>query len=379
MLRRVRAHPPRRQDGPARHPRHGRGRALLRPRDAARARPRRRRSATRSASASRYLELNFSERGARARRPPRADRGSRREESTTPDRCGRRPRRDRRRLVRGRRRRARRGAAARRARGASPCASRFHADVDDPLFGLELAEQPTRPAMLAASTGCDDPHPGAFRAGEEVVVRVSFDNVLGARPLPRDAGRRARRAGEAWLDRRERMRRVVVTARAPPARWSTCPYDDRRRALRRARRGAGVSAVADDPRLGRRGQGPDARSATTRGASWRLDVDARGHRLQAALLRLGAGLPVAAHAAADALRRPLRRLHAVVLDVGDERPVLPPSRCCSGIVLFTFLSEATSAAVRSLVEPREPGAQGRLPAPGRAAGRRCSPRCSTSG
>src|SRR3954471_12089480 len=54
----------------------------------------------------------------------------------------------------------------------------------------------------------------------------------------------------------------------------------------------------------------------------RADAHADAERLQAEVLRLGAGLPVAADAAADAVRRPLRGLHAL-REVREGRGVLP--------------------------------------------------------
>ena len=59
-----------------------------------------------------------------------------------------------------------------------------------------------------------------------------------------------------------------------------------------------------------------------------------------------------------------------VLKVGDEVPFYPVALLL-GIVLYSFFSEATSAAVALDRRAREPRAQDRLPAPGRAAGRAC--------
>ena len=71
VLRRVRRAARRGQDDPVRHPRHGRGAALLRPRAAARARARSSRIGDPGEVADSYLELNFGAPAARTPRPAR--------------------------------------------------------------------------------------------------------------------------------------------------------------------------------------------------------------------------------------------------------------------------------------------------------------------
>ena len=72
VLRRLQRDARRGPDDPVRHPRHGRGEALLPPRAAARARRGSSRSASRRTSANRYLELNFEPRQAARSTRPRA-------------------------------------------------------------------------------------------------------------------------------------------------------------------------------------------------------------------------------------------------------------------------------------------------------------------
>ena len=95
-------------------------------------------------------------------------------------------------------------------------------------------------------------------------------------------------------------------------------------------------------------------------------ADARGDGVQAALLRLGARLPVAARPPADALRRALPGLHAVR---EGRRPVpFYPVVLLGNIVLFTFFQEGTARRIGR--RPREPGAEDPLPAHGHPGVRR---------
>jgi ABC-type polysaccharide/polyol phosphate transport system ATPase subunit len=88
--------------------------------------------------------------------------------------------------------------------------ARFSEDVEDPILGFALqnAEQQT---VLATSTLALGPRLGSFRTGEEVTLRIAFDNVFRpdryyATPAIAHAG-----TGFAWIDRRERLAEVVVT------------------------------------------------------------------------------------------------------------------------------------------------------------------------
>jgi ABC-type polysaccharide/polyol phosphate transport system ATPase subunit len=102
--------------------------------------------------------------------------------------------------------------------------ARFREEVDDPIIGLALqnAEQQT---VLAASTLAMDPRLGTFRAGEEVTIRIAFENVFRpdryyATPAIAHAG-----TGFAWLDRRERFTEVVVTGTSRTDAIVDLPYE----------------------------------------------------------------------------------------------------------------------------------------------------------
>ena len=85
---------------------------------------------------------------------------------------------------------------------------RFNATVEDPLFGVNLHNS-HRDHLISASNLWSEPHTGAFAAGEEVVFRVVFENVLA--PDRYQATPAVARHGGAWIDRRERMTSIVVT------------------------------------------------------------------------------------------------------------------------------------------------------------------------
>ncbi len=93
-----------------------------------------------------------------------------------------------------------------------PCAFgarvRFLADVDDPLFGVNLSNS-RRDVLLSASNLWSAPHLGRFSAGEEVTFRIRFDNVL-ASDRYHATPAVAASAGGAWIDRRERFATVMV-------------------------------------------------------------------------------------------------------------------------------------------------------------------------
>jgi ABC-type polysaccharide/polyol phosphate transport system ATPase subunit len=102
--------------------------------------------------------------------------------------------------------------------------ARFREDVEDPILGftLQSAEQQT---VLAANTLTLNPRLGSFRAGEEVTVRIAFENVFRpdryyATPSVAQAG-----TGLAWLDRRERFAEVVVTGATRTEAIIDLPYD----------------------------------------------------------------------------------------------------------------------------------------------------------
>jgi ABC-type polysaccharide/polyol phosphate transport system ATPase subunit len=101
-------------------------------------------------------------------------------------------------------------------RAAFVLSARFHRDVEDPVFAVSV-ENSHRDTVFSATTQLADPHPGTFRAGEQVTVRFAFDNVLApdrycATPSIARAG-----SGMAWIDWRERMVETMVSVtRATP-------------------------------------------------------------------------------------------------------------------------------------------------------------------
>ena len=307
------------QDDPARHARHGRGAALLRPRDAARARPRSSTIGDPHDVGNRYLELNFVRGRARRRRA-----GEPTERARATARA-----RDRRGVVRGRARRARDDAPVGPAVHASPraCAS---ASRSRTRCSASCSRTTRRDTVFARLDAVRRPGSRArFAAGEEVDVPRRVRQPARARPLPRDARGRARRAAAiAWIDRRERIASVLVTgSRAPTAIVDLAVRRSTSSARADRDEVAAMSADATVAPPGRRDQGPD-RARRRPAPALAPHADARGHRLQAALLRLGARLPVAADAAAAAVRRPLRRLHAGRA-ARRRRRATTRSRCCS--------------------------------------------------
>jgi ABC-type polysaccharide/polyol phosphate transport system ATPase subunit len=102
--------------------------------------------------------------------------------------------------------------------------ARFGEDVQDPILGFAL-QNPEQQTVLAASTLALGPQLGSFRAGEEVTLRIAFDNVFRpdryyATPAIAHAG-----TGFAWIDRRERFVEVVVTGALRTDAIVDLPYD----------------------------------------------------------------------------------------------------------------------------------------------------------
>ncbi|MBA3329210.1 MAG: ABC transporter ATP-binding protein [Solirubrobacterales bacterium] len=102
---------------------------------------------------------------------------------------------------------------------------RFHAEVRDPLFGLNLLNS-RGDNLLSASNLWSAPESGTFAEGEELVFRVGFENILSPdRYWATPAVARGGGAGLAWLDRRERLASVVVTGTRPTDALVDMPYE----------------------------------------------------------------------------------------------------------------------------------------------------------
>ena len=87
---------------------------------------------------------------------------------------------------------------------------RFAADVEDPLFGLNLLNGRDQNVLSASNVLL--PPSGRFAAGEEVVFRIAFDNVFAADRYSASPAVAQSGSGLRWLDRRERFVSVVVTS-----------------------------------------------------------------------------------------------------------------------------------------------------------------------
>ena len=99
---------------------------------------------------------------------------------------------------------------------------RFSADVEDPVFAVNM-QNGARVPLFSASSGWESAGTGRFRAGEEVLWRVSFDNVLG--PDRYAATPSVTLAGGATLAVRERQFSIVVTRSAPTGALVDIPFE----------------------------------------------------------------------------------------------------------------------------------------------------------
>ncbi len=82
----------------------------------------------------------------------------------------------------------------------------FHADVQDPMFTFNVANYANNQLFGGAST-FTEPHPGLFRAGETVIYRIGFDNVL---HQDRYALTASVQVGHDMLDYRVRLASAMV-------------------------------------------------------------------------------------------------------------------------------------------------------------------------
>ncbi|HYM55804.1 MAG TPA: ABC transporter ATP-binding protein [Solirubrobacteraceae bacterium] len=99
---------------------------------------------------------------------------------------------------------------------------RFHDEVENPLFGINV-QNGHRDHLLSASNLWSEPRCGSFRAGEEVVFRIRFENVLA--PDRYHVTPAVARHGGAWIDRRERMISIVVTGTHSTDALLDLPYE----------------------------------------------------------------------------------------------------------------------------------------------------------
>jgi ABC-type polysaccharide/polyol phosphate transport system ATPase subunit len=86
---------------------------------------------------------------------------------------------------------------------------RFREAVEDPLFGVVLADDRGTPVFEASNLL--QPPSGRFEAGEATTVRIAFDCVLSSGRYEATPAVARGGSGVAWIDRRERLASVVVT------------------------------------------------------------------------------------------------------------------------------------------------------------------------
>jgi ABC-type sulfate/molybdate transport systems ATPase subunit len=89
---------------------------------------------------------------------------------------------------------------------------RFEEDADDPLFSMSLSNDQGLP-LMSSSSEWTEPRAGRFHAGEEVIYRVIFDNVMGPGRYTLTAA--VTQAGGRVLELRERMLSLMVTTTNP--------------------------------------------------------------------------------------------------------------------------------------------------------------------
>jgi hypothetical protein len=113
---------------------------------------------------------------------------------------------------------------------------RFSKDVKDPLFAVSLTN-PANQQLFGAASVFSDPHPGTFKAGDEVVWRAWFENILG--PDRYQVSCAASLADGRFLQYRERMFSIVSATLRPTGSLVDVPY---RLELQRDRRGQEVAS-----------------------------------------------------------------------------------------------------------------------------------------
>jgi ABC-type polysaccharide/polyol phosphate transport system ATPase subunit len=90
---------------------------------------------------------------------------------------------------------------------------RFHEDATDPAFGFALRN--SEDERVVAGNTHKELRDQSFSAGEEVIVYFGFENVLAPDRYTVTAAVARSGSGEAFMDRRERFRSVVVSSTDP--------------------------------------------------------------------------------------------------------------------------------------------------------------------
>jgi energy-coupling factor transporter ATP-binding protein EcfA2 len=99
---------------------------------------------------------------------------------------------------------------------------RFHRDVEAPQFSFGMSNS-RRQLLFTASTDFADIETGSFAAGDEMEFRVYFGNLLA--PDRYDVTVSMREQGGTWIDHRDRMHSVMVTATRDSGGLVQIPHD----------------------------------------------------------------------------------------------------------------------------------------------------------
>jgi ABC-2 type transport system ATP-binding protein len=99
---------------------------------------------------------------------------------------------------------------------------RFDREVASPRFSMSVIDDERRPLMTASSDAAETAS-GPFRAGDEAVYRVSFQNILGPGRYTVKAG--VADGGGEWLDLREALLSVMVTTARPTGALVDVPHE----------------------------------------------------------------------------------------------------------------------------------------------------------
>jgi ABC-type polysaccharide/polyol phosphate transport system ATPase subunit len=182
---------------------------------------------------------------------------------------------------------------------------RFNAPVDDPVFNLVVINDRNQ-NVLAASNYNHPEGAGHFEAGEVVEVDIGFHNYLAPGRYELSMVVYRGRMSFEILDVAERIASILVVNPSPNGALVDVPFErasapsSRRRARPRER-----------PRVHPAAHHRAERAIGRHPPVHHPDPPHRGDGVQAALLRLGARLSLAVHAAAAALHGALHRVLAV--------------------------------------------------------------------
>jgi hypothetical protein len=100
---------------------------------------------------------------------------------------------------------------------------RFHQRVDNPLLGASLVDSQGL-TVFTANNVYDRDGSGSHEPGEELTVRIRFENYLAPDRYTLTAAIGRDTNGLSWHDRRERMRTFVVTGTRPRQATVQLPY-----------------------------------------------------------------------------------------------------------------------------------------------------------